>query len=286
MAIKPTFLPNFNDNIIAQAEFRHQRHVINTSRSPSGFIFIALLMLAPALIMSFILFFVGLLGYSLDPFIAPPDDLRRPLTNIGVVALITMNIALYLVVLLITLGLSSSSITRERESKNWEILLLTNVDAKQIVYGKWWASLQALWGDHVMIGLLRLGMVGGLIAFHNDRLSEVPFGLSPTVAHLLVLTAIMLAFTLIDAAFTTAIGVAIPLANWHGSVITAVVIGIRAFTVAAALWFANEIRLALINDGPYIAIALVGLAGFLAGTWAALRIAEVIAVRGYVSPSR
>ena len=275
---------NFSDNIIAQAEFRYQRYVIDTSRSPGGWIVMALLLLAPAIIMSLILFVVGLLGNSIDPFLSAPSTLVGRLIEIGMIALVTMNIALYLVVILITLGLSSNSITREHKSKNWDILLLTNVNSRQLVWGKWWASMHALWGDHVMVGLLRLGAVGGLVAFHANRLPPGIGGLSPETTHLLILTVIMIAFTIIDAAFTTAMGVAIPLSNWSGTVIFATVLGIRAFTFAAALWFANEIRLALINDGPYVLIAIVGLSAFVFGTWLALKLAQIIAVRSHVSP--
>ncbi len=275
---------NFSDNIIAQAEFRYQRYVIDTSRSPSGWIITALLMLAPALIMSLVLFVVGMFGHSIEPFLAPPPTLIGRLTQIGTGALVTMNIALYLVVILITLGLSSNSITRERKSKNWDVLLLTNVNSRQLVWGKWWASMHALWGDHVMVGLLRMGMIGGLVSFHANRLPPGVAGLSPEMTHLFILSGIMIAFTIIDAAFTTAMGVAIPLSNWSGSVIFAVVIAVRAFTFMMALWFANQIRLALINDGPYLLIAMIGLAAFVFGTWLSLRIAQIIAVRSHVSP--
>ncbi|GAB4511505.1 MAG: hypothetical protein OHK0046_09680 [Anaerolineae bacterium] len=276
---------DFTDNIIARAEFRHQRYLIETSRSPSGWIALAVVMLVPALLTSVILFGVGALGLDVRPFFAPTGTWHGNLARIGGFALLTMNIALYLVVLLITLGLASNSITREHRSKNWDILLLTNVNARQLVWGKWWASLQALWGDHVIVALLRLGLVGAVIAFHENRLPPGVLGLSPELTHLISITAIMLVFTLLDAAFSTAMGVAIPLSNWSSAVVGAVVFALRAFTLFLALWFANEIRLALINDGPYLLIAIGGLVGFAGATWLALVIAQVIAVRGQVSPS-
>lgn len=284
MTVKYTW-PNFADNVIAQAEFRHQRYLINTSRSANGWIIAAVLMLAPAAIVSVILFGIGLFGGSIAPFLGVGEGILGRIAYMGGIMLLTMNIALYLVVILITMGLSSNSITREHDSKNWEVLLLTNVDSEQLVWGKWWASMQALWGDHLMLFVLRLGLVGGLVAFHSDRLPDGMFGLSPTITHLAILTVIMFLFTIIDAAFTTAMGVAVPLSNFPGAVVFALVLGIRAFTFLVAFWFADQIRLALINDGPYLMIALVGLASFLFGTWLSLRLGQVIAVRSHVSPA-
>ncbi|HRF99264.1 MAG TPA: hypothetical protein PLZ51_28825, partial [Aggregatilineales bacterium] len=74
-------------------------------------------------------------------------------------------------------------ITRERKGQTWDVLVLTNVDARQIVLGKWWASLVALWGDHAMIGFLRVGLVCGAVVslepFYGTKLAPAPLGISP-----------------------------------------------------------------------------------------------------------
>ena len=47
--------------------------------------------------------------------------------------MITMNIALYIVVILISLALSANSISREHTGKTWDILVLTNIDANTLI---------------------------------------------------------------------------------------------------------------------------------------------------------
>jgi len=84
------------------------------------------------------------------------------MSGIGFTAVITMNIALYMVVTLITVALAANSISREKTNKTWHVLLLTNVDARSLVLCKWYASSKSLRGDHLMIILLRLGFMGFL----------------------------------------------------------------------------------------------------------------------------
>lgn len=274
-----TSMLNFTENPIARAEFRHQRHVIRTSRSGRGWILLALLMLAPALATSLVLVGMGLAGLRIDPIIYFRGDLYSQLFRLGIVALITMNIALYVVVTLVTLGLSAASITRERAHKTWDVLLLTNVDARQMVLGKWWASLRALWGDHLLVGLLRLGLVEWVMA-DLYRFGDLPV----SRIHVLVLMLAVLIFTAIDAAFSAALGVAVPLSELPGAVTGPLVIGVRVVASAAAVWLFIVIRRSLLASGPYLAITLAGLVGFALVTWLVLRVAQFIAVRGLVSP--
>ncbi len=58
-----------------------------------------------------------------------------------------------------TLGLSADSIVREYGSNNWDMLVLTGVDARKIVYGKWWATVRRMWRPYVMLGILRALLV-------------------------------------------------------------------------------------------------------------------------------
>ena len=52
---------SFTEGIIARAELRHQRYVINASRSGRFWIALAVLMLLPAALMSITLFFIALI---------------------------------------------------------------------------------------------------------------------------------------------------------------------------------------------------------------------------------
>jgi len=281
---KPGFF-EFTDNIIARAEFRHQRFIIENSRSGVGWIAAALVMLAPALLTSLALFVIGAMSQwsAIDQLINHENPLLQGISRIGLIAFITMNIALYIVVMLVTMGLSSTSINREISNHTWPVLVLTHVNARQIVWGKWWASLQALWGDHIMLAILRLGIAGWLIVIYWRDIPSGQFGLPPGATHVAAMTILLVAFTVIDAMFTTAMGVAIPLTTLPGSIIVTLVFGIRAVATVSALWFANEIKNAMVHGRPYMVLALFGLGCFLFATWLALKIAEYIAIRGQVT---
>lgn len=270
----------FKHNPVAQAELRHQRYVITSSRSGRMWIVLALVMLIPALLGSFYFLVAGLTG---------PIDVTQLINNlrgVGFVMMITMNMALYMVVILITLGLSANSIQREKNGKTWDTLLLTNIDARRIVWGKWWASLRAMWGDHLMVGLLRLGLVGWLVGVFSPILPDGIFGLAPGWAYIPPLVIITTLFTVVDAMFTAGLGVAVPLSNWSGSVTGGVVLTARLAAMAAWVWLyyfaAEQIRF---SGGLHFVVPLLaGLIVYLIATWGVLRVAQMIAVRGEVSP--
>src|SRR5450432_1719425 len=66
------------------------------------------------------------------------------------------------------LQLASTSIAREKQGRTWESLLLTGVDARRIVFGKWWATLRTLWQVYRPLLPLRfvvalwIGLTGGI----------------------------------------------------------------------------------------------------------------------------
>src|SRR5690606_35757803 len=98
-------------------------------------------LLIPAFIGSLIFFISALI----TPFISLqilPAELNNNLAFAAFLLLIVMNIALYAVVQLITVALGANSILREKQGRTWETLLLTNIDARQIVLGKWWATIR------------------------------------------------------------------------------------------------------------------------------------------------
>lgn len=146
-------------DVITQAELRHQWYVLEKSRSGILWIIIAILMLLPAIFFTIYFGMIALLNLPAPQWNPSNPASTDLLINIGLISSLVMNISLYLIVILITLGLSSNSITRERKGKTWDVLLLTNVDAHQVILGKWWASLVALWGDHAMVAFIRIGMV-------------------------------------------------------------------------------------------------------------------------------
>jgi hypothetical protein len=239
-------------------------------------------MLFPAMVAAVISFFSGLLGWEL----LIPFGPLRVVAEASTALMVSMNVALYMVVILVALALASNSITREKASNTWDMLLLTDVTARQIIRGKWWASLRALWGDHSMLLLLRLGLVGWLVSSAGSLLPPGMFGLPDGLAYVLPMALIVTAFTVVDAAFTAALGIAVPLTNMPRSIMVALTLSARAALVGASTgYFALVGHIFFENGGvDFIGVGLAGLLIYGLLTWAMLRLAEVIAVRAYVSP--
>lgn len=278
----------FVKDVITQAELRHQWYILEKSRSGTAWIIIAVLMILPAVLMTFyglilVIFNISLTWNPINP------NFGDNLISVGIVSLIVMNVSLYLIVILITLGLSSNSIARERKGLTWEVLLLTNVDARQVVLGKWWASLVALWGDHAMIGFLRVGAVCALVLsiepYMGLKLAPAPFGLSPVLWHSAVLSLIFIIYTAVDAMFTAALGVGGSVSTQNPSVVSGIIFSARFIAILLFGWWVISIYNNLRTGQDYLPVALFGLGGFGLLTWGALRIGEWWAVRGEVSES-
>lgn len=284
--------PTLLDNVVSRAEFRHQRYVLETSRSGWPWIVLAVILLAPGLITSIVLLGFAITGNDpADLFAAPNSpgyDFFDGLASLGSVSLITMNFALYLVVILITLGLSANSINREKVKRTWEVLLLTNVDARQLVWGKWWASMCALWGDHLMVAILRLGLVGLLVAQLGPDLPAGPFGISGPLTHTVLLSLFVLAFTALDASITVAMGLIAPLSPLPGTLTGAVVMGARMLGMVLNAIYAILVVLLVIFGEPYqyLLAVIVGLLFGVLLNYGMMRFAERVAISGQVSPPR
>lgn len=66
-----------------------------------------------------------------------------------------------------TLLLAVNAINREQHTSAWDSLILTGVDARQIVWGKWWGVVRYVWKDHVLFALLRVGLAFGIAQYLN-----------------------------------------------------------------------------------------------------------------------
>ncbi len=101
-----------------------------------------------------LLMFGGLLIGSLtvrDP--TPLVEKLNPLPNI----LIIVTLFYHFYLMFQTISLSANSIAREKESQTWDMLVLTGIDARQIVRGKWWATVQRQFPRYILLGLFRVG---------------------------------------------------------------------------------------------------------------------------------
>ena len=265
------------NNPVMKAELRHQRRVITTSRSGWFWIVLAMLMLAPALLAAIVMIAAALLGVDPQPIFAP-----QPLATIGeisVVSLLVMNLALYVVVTLVTLALAASSVSREQQAHTWDHLLLTNMTARQIVQGKWWATLRALWGDHLMVLILRLGAVTWVDFMGSDPDLPNP---SKTLVGLLVITA----FTVADSALTVIMGI-LPPVSGRNPVVLAVVLGLRLIISIGIVVLSFGVGLLVHEWNPaLVAAVMVGMVVYVVLTIGMLRFAEWAAVRNLASSSK
>jgi hypothetical protein len=190
--------------------------------------------------------------------------------------------------MLVNTSLGARSITRERTGRTWETLLLTNIDARQIVWGKWWATIRAMWGDQLMVALLRFGFFAWIIETFSIRfdLPLLPFDFPAQPVHVLLFALIGTLYTLLDAAFTAALGVFLPLSNWHESITGTLLLAVRVLaSLLGIAWFIwMFVDLFNTQQWRYTAIGVLGLLAYVLGIWLVLRMAQVVAVRGQASP--
>lgn len=258
-------------NPIVRAEFNHQRFVIKQGRVGYLWILLAALLVVPALLISlvtstsaFLGGFVPELGGLTLPIAWEAGTPQAFIGNLGWVLILVMAPAQYLVVTLVTMALSANSIRREKAGLTWDSLRLTGIGTRRIVWGKWWASMRALAGDHVMVTILRMGLVTLIMTTFAASIDMVN-QLDP-VSHLgkmpLLLTLTVL-FGVFDAALTAAFGVLAAIPNEAaGTVVGTTVMGLRMVAMVVSLvLLITSLHLA-VNVGM-MDVLMVSLGGFL-----------------------
>jgi hypothetical protein len=275
--------PHFFSHPITLAEFRYQRHIITTSRAAPFWIWLAYLLLVPALIVSTLLFVGVMIGAYLPNGLHVLHATLNNLRGLPLLPVLAMNVAMYMVVTLVTLALGAESIRREKSGRTWETLLLTNADARQIVLGKWWATVRAMWRDHAIIVVLRVGLLAWLLSgFHAFMIyPNLPSGVSPVAAFLLFFAIIVFVYTMLDAALSAAIGVLGSLVSEHNAIGVTLVFAVRTLGTGLAivipLWVASSYppyTLMAYILGVLVVVALVPLL-----IWIVLRAAQYAAIR-------
>ena len=258
-------------NPIVSAEFNHQRFVIKQGRVGYLWILLAAMLVVPALLISLVTSISAFLGGVVPelgsltlPIAWEAGTPQAFIGNLGWVLILVMAPAQYLVVTLVTMALSANSIRREKAGLTWDSLRLTGIGTRRIVWGKWWASMRALAGDHVMVTIMRMGLVTLVMttfAPSIDMLSQ----LEP-VSHLekmpLLLTLTVL-FGVFDAALTAAFGVLAAIPNEAaGTVVGTSVMGLRMVAmVVSFILLGLSLHLA-INVGM-LDVVVVSIGGFL-----------------------
>lgn len=280
--------PDVSHNVIALAELRYQRHVIRTAQSGPAWIALALAMLAPALLTALISILLAAMNATVgvDSIDLPAletgirlDSLLGSLTDIGVAALFVMNIALYFVVVLVTMGLANRSVTRERDNRTWDVLRLTHVSARQIVWGKFWGSLMAMWGDHMILVVLRLGMVA-MVLLGAPKAFNLPY--------LIYLGLFLLAFTVLDAALSIALAISSSVGGASASVTLPILLTLRfVLMLLVMVGFPVLMFIMMGADLPrLLLVTLVLLAVMVLLTVVTLWVGQALAAHvGLVSPA-
>jgi ABC-type transport system involved in multi-copper enzyme maturation permease subunit len=275
-------------NPVFRAERRYQEYVIRTNRSSTFAITLAVMFLIPALIMSVVAAVsVGVLGADLPPVpvMGQIETLSDTLYTIGTMALVTMNVAHYLVVALISSGLAIVSVQREHRNRTWDLLVLTRVSARQIAFGKIGASLWVLRRDLAIVTLLRVGLVG----FALDFVRPAYPGAAHTAGQFAVLTVMVVAWTFLDMALAVATAAASALMPRGRSALMPLALGARAVTTFGGIvWISRVIH--QINAEPfgaqYAITGLTGIAVFALLAAISLKIAEISAQFAHASPRK
>jgi hypothetical protein len=138
-----------------------------------------------------------------------------------------------------TLSLSSSAITREkRNTERWEALLLTGISGRDIVMGKWWATVKSMWRAYGFLALLRTAAIVALVTIGDGvnphRYLSYPNTQVTPLSIVLGIVAIV-TLTLINLPYTAACGVMSAIEMKHGSGLMRALVARVAFTTLAAL---------------------------------------------------
>lgn len=259
-------------NPVVNAEFRHQRFVIQRGRV--GWIWIAMagVMVLPALLIA--------LAYTIAGFLLPIMESAAQVMDLSAGTMPSwlwlgiMTLAMYPVVTLITFGLSANSVRREKSGHTWDYLRLTQLDPEQIVIGKWWASLRALNGDHGMVMVLRLGVSAAFVIEFGVAgvIPATPVMIWTLLIFLLLITAL---YSFLDAGLTAALGIAGAMVDIGGPIVPFLLFSTRVFTafVALMLWIATLFAMQA-GIGFVLLITTLGIIGYILVIWLILRIAQ------------
>lgn len=144
------------------------------------------------------------------------------LTNHEFVILPTIAAVVFVTHLVLTLrtlfvAAQAQSWTSKRE---WELVALTGVSARDLLWARWHSVMRVVWIDHVLFALLRLGLAVGIAqvlhldfyACFNAKLLPLCYGnsvmftpMSPTYPLILVALLFVIGFALLEAGLLTAL---------------------------------------------------------------------------------
>lgn len=204
-------LPTFTRNPLMQAEWLYQRRTL--PHLPWWRRLIERGTIGLALVVTVILF-----GIETAAALLRSDFTYNGGSAISILIVAVMSVIMgwHFILMLRTLTLSASSIARERQNQTWEALILTGVDSRAIVRGKWWATVRHLGWQYALLGVMRAGIVMwffasssrsiGTFYYQNGFSSVVP--ITPGLLNFLLGLPVLTSFTLLNLGFTAACGIA------------------------------------------------------------------------------
>jgi len=268
---------------IYDAELRYQNTAIEKSSVSRFWIVMASALIIPAVLATAGYFIAAMLEYRGARLTGTAGirDLESALLGIGQVTLVTMNIAQYIVLMMVSYGLTANAIGREQRHQTWDLLLLSNRRARHIVRGKWAASLQALNGDYGVLTLMRIGLVCMVLTM---QAVFYPQDALFTRWDVLALCGLMAAMSVLDAMFNTAAALLSVLIQRAGAQSALVFLALRLAGVVFALWwFINSLSLLVTrgaaDDWRYIWFSVACILSYSIATWGVLKLCEIIAIR-------
>jgi hypothetical protein len=167
--------------------------------------------------------FAGVLLYR------DPDPISRAFGILNILPVATAFI-LHFVLMIQTLSLSANSVAREKQANNWDMLVLTGVDARQIIQGKWWATVRRMWPSYVFLSVLRAAVIiwFGASVSRVYEISLMTFNyygfptelILPSASNFGVAALSVFVLTMVNLPFTAACGVSAISARTRNSALT------------------------------------------------------------------
>ncbi len=230
----------FPENAITRAERSYQARTTKTPRRWRRWVNRAFIWLLVTL--SLIQFATLLLASLTQRDPSPIVKMLGPLPTLLMVFMLFYHFSL----MFRTISLGANSIAREREAQTWEMLVLTGINARQIVRGKWWATVQRQFPQYLLLGFIRAGAASAVAlsimstiylasSYYNYQF-QLPHPLSILIA---VVLSVLL--TVANLGFSAACGV-------MGSAVS------KRSTMAIVRGFANQVVISLV---PVIAAFIV-----------------------------
>lgn len=196
----------FPENAITRAERSYQEHAAKKLPPLRAWISRTIIWLV---ITVSLIHFGGLFISSLLQ--RDPTPIIRSLGPLSVL-LIIFTVYDHFYLMFQTIALTANSITREKEAQTWELVVLTGINARQIVRGKWWATVQRQFSRYLLLGVMRAGATAAVgisvtASFYyasntNNGTLQLPHAVT-----VLISVVLSILFTIANLGFSAACGV-------------------------------------------------------------------------------